>query len=381
MGKKYKKNSNHNYNQKNSSKKVVSNNNGQINSKNQNVKKKKSQNSNIKNKQVKNISNTNIQNSNNKVKLQQNSIKQSLETKIDVNKNNPNADLTETISIKANQNDSMVISNYELDKKLALDEDKKKDIGTIYDRYQTNLSSKNSYGWKILSLVLFLIIIGLIIGLVIIKNEPKNLECVNPNMPNDNQEDPIDNDNNIKKETYLFLGDSIFWQYKTDEFFKDYNIINSGTNGITALETLNVIEENVYKYNPTTIFVLLGTNDLYHGYNSEETLEHLKNLIDKIHSDKPEIKINILSLLPINKTDDPKIVKEANNNKTNEQINEINEQIKKYCDEKNFTYINVHDVLVDDNGDLKLAYTNEGLHITDLGYHQITMQLLKYIEK
>lgn len=402
MGKKSKKNNNHNYNKK----KVVSNNNGQKNSKNNITQNKIVGTQQSKNKQFKNPNN-NIEKSKDKINLNQNSNKQNINIKEQVN---PNADLSNAIKINGDNdkrnnsfvnndlkiknvletskeleindesetNDKLKSNNYS-DKSFVLDESKKKDIGTIYDRYQTNLSTKNGHSWKILSLILFFIIIGLVISIVILTKKEESPECKIPDIPDNIQEKPADEGN--KKETYLFLGDSIFWQYNTDEFFKDYNIINSGTNGITALETLNVIDENVYEYNPTTIFILLGTNDLYQGYNSEETLDHLKNLINKIHSDRPEIKINVLSILPINKTDDSKISKEANNNKTNEQIIEVNRQLQEYCEEKSFTYINMYDVLLDENGNLKLDYTREGLHITDLGYHQITMELLKYIEK
>ena len=38
------------------------------------------------------------------------------------------------------------------------------------------------------------------------------------------------------------------------------------------------------------------------------------------------------------------------------------------------------DKLQDENGQFKLQYTTEGLHITEIGYYHITMELLKYFK-
>ena len=40
----------------------------------------------------------------------------------------------------------------------------------------------------------------------------------------------------------------------------------------------------------------------------------------------------------------------------------------------------MYDELVDKNGNLKLEYTKEGLHMSDDGYKIITKKLKKYVE-
>lgn len=381
MGKKHKNSGNRNYSQK----KVTTKNDRQTKSKNKNIQGKNFESQKAKNQEFKNA---NIKNTKFNSEVKQISNMETKEKSENIqNQNNPNEDLSQTVKMNINQakdispsTNNELETKTDLDKRLVLDEAKKKDIVKIYDRYQEQLNQKSSSGWKILSLILILIVISLAVCIVIMTNKKDDLECKIEDIPNDSKTQ-IDNVNTNKKEKYLFLGDSIFYQYKTYDFFKDYDTINTGVNGITALKTLENVEESVYQYNPTTIFILLGTNDLYYDYTPESTFEHLKNLIDKIHTDKPEIKINVLSILPINKTDDPKVSKEANGNKTNDQINEVNEKLRKYCEEENFNYINIHDILLDENGNLNLAYSYEGLHITDLGYHHITMELLKYFKK
>ncbi len=366
MEKKHKKNNNRNYNKKKVTPKT----------KNKNSKKSKNE---VKsnNKNQKNIKKQNNNKSQNNNKNQnKNSIKQQ----------NFNKDIVKPLNNTNNKNNTVEsINNYDLNKKLILEESKKNDLEKIFDANKNNLVKEKSNVYKELIVVLFLIIIVLT-GILLLTindqghNKSKIDECLVKNSQDNNKDDDVTN-KDPKEETYLFLGDSIFYQYNTGDHFRDYNTINTGVNGITALQTIERVDEGVYQYNPTTIFILLGTNDLYHGYTSEETFEHLTQLIDKIHSDRPEITINVLSILPINKSDNPKVSQEANINKTNEQINEVNKNLRQYCEDNDFTYINVHDLLLDENGELNLAYTYEGLHITELGYHHITMELLKYIEK
>lgn len=315
------------------------------------------------------------------ISLKQNFTSNDVEIQKNLQQKNPNKNLDE--QFKNSEKSAIELSkNTTLDNKLILEENKKNDIEKIFDVNKNKTIAKKTNGSIGLIIFLILVIICLIAILLINMNNPKQGDCQIDECPIENN-NPKDDDknNNSKEETYLFLGDSIFYQYNTGDYFRDYNTINTGVNGITALKTLERLEESVYQYNPTTIFILLGTNDLYYDYTPEETFEHLKQLIDKIHLDKPEITINVLSILPINKSDNPKVSKEANGNKTNEQINQVNDNLYKYCEDNKLNYINVHDLLLDSNNELNLAYSYEGLHITELGYHHITMELLKYMHK
>ena len=57
-----------------------------------------------------------------------------------------------------------------------------------------------------------------------------------------------------------------------------------------------------------------------------------------------------------------------------------NKYLQSYCEENKFEYINIHDTLLDNEDNLKLEYTKEGLHVNDIGYHFITNILLKYFK-
>ena len=57
----------------------------------------------------------------------------------------------------------------------------------------------------------------------------------------------------------------------------------------------------------------------------------------------------------------------------------MNQQIQELCEEYQVTYINLYDKLIDKEGNLKLEYTKEGLHMSDEGYQVITKELKKYL--
>ena len=48
-------------------------------------------------------------------------------------------------------------------------------------------------------------------------------------------------------------------------------------------------------------------------------------------------------------------------------------------DEK-ITYVDLYNKLIDDDGNLNISYTKDGLHISSEGYECITKELMKYIK-
>lgn len=191
------------------------------------------------------------------------------------------------------------------------------------------------------------------------------------------KEEVIKNDENI-----VFLGDSLFEMYNVEEYFEGRHVVNSGISGHKTTDILKNMEKRVYQYNPSDIFLLIGTNDfLDDNISRDDTVLNIGKIVDAIKKNRPSAKINVLSLLPVNKSDDEKISYTMLSSRNNKDINEINDKLKTLCNDKNVTYVDVHSLLEDENGDLNIDYTLEGLHITPEGYKVITKELMKYIPK
>ena len=66
--------------------------------------------------------------------------------------------------------------------------------------------------------------------------------------------------------------------------------------------------------------------------------------------------------------------------RNNEDIQEINQKLKDYCEENKLEYIDLYTLLVDDDGNLSENYTKDGLHMSEEGYEAITDKLHEYID-
>ncbi len=180
-------------------------------------------------------------------------------------------------------------------------------------------------------------------------------------------------------ENIVFLGDSITDYYDLEKYYKDYYVVNSGVSGNIAKDILDDMEERVYKYNPSKVFLVIGTNDIQRNISDKEIVKNIETIIENIKKNRKDTKIYLESIYPINNTDNDKINNEVVGKRTNEEIRKVNQQLKEYCDKEKITYIDMYKKLADDEGNLKIEYTKEGLHISDKGYELITDVIKDYI--
>lgn len=185
----------------------------------------------------------------------------------------------------------------------------------------------------------------------------------------------------VVPENIVFLGDSITHQYDLEKYYgDDLSIVNSGEDGHRTIDVLKNIKKRVYDYNPSKIFILLGTNDIIDGKSETEIVDSIKNIIEKIKEKREKCKIYLESIYPINDTDDKKVNHDMVHDRTNDFIKKTNKKLQEYASKNNITYINMYDKLTDEEGNLNLEYTKEGLHISDKGYEIITKEIKKYLK-
>lgn len=184
----------------------------------------------------------------------------------------------------------------------------------------------------------------------------------------------------VVDENIVFLGDSITDFYDLDKYFSDMPVVNSGVDGNKTYDILDNMKERVYDYNPSKVFILIGTNDITHGKSVDEVVDNIKKIIEQIKENRPYSEIYLESIYPVNDTDDSKIDHNMVNGRKNDVIKEINSKLKDYSINNNVTYIDVYKELSDDDGNLKLDYTKEGLHLSDKGYEVVTKKLKEYLK-
>lgn len=197
---------------------------------------------------------------------------------------------------------------------------------------------------------------------------------------------------NLKKENekieseltteYLFLGDSITDKYKMQKYLLDYPIINSGIGGNTTDDILTDLNKRVFKYKPNKLVLLIGINDLLHNKDTDYVIKNIEKITTKIHEKYPDCTIYVESVYPVNK----KWKEYASEDSTpldvvKEEIKDLNKKIKKLCEEKEYTYINMYKELKNDDDDLISDYTDDGLHPNSKGYEIITEVLIDKVFK
>ena len=186
---------------------------------------------------------------------------------------------------------------------------------------------------------------------------------------------------NVKEnDNFLFLGDSITEFYSLKDFYENLPVVNSGVGGNTTDDILSDMENRVYQYNPTKVFILIGINDMKEGKDSKYIFDNIVKIVNKIKKNRPKTKIYVESIYPINDSEDSKINPSSLINRSNDKIDEINKMLKKKYKKSKVTYIDVNSK-IKKNGQLKLEYTVEGVHLTPLGYINVTRILLPYINE
>lgn len=181
-----------------------------------------------------------------------------------------------------------------------------------------------------------------------------------------------------KQENIVFLGDSITEIYPIDEVFGELPVVKSGVSGYKTTDILERMDSMVYQYNPTKVFLLIGTNDFMFNVDTEmedEVLKNIKEIVSDIQQNRKDTKVYIESIFPVNRTMNLTMILERNN----ETIMNTNSKIKEYCNGKNITYIDMYKELIDNDGNFDEKYTYDGLHPNTLGYAKISHILTKYI--
>ena len=227
--------------------------------------------------------------------------------------------------------------------------------------------------------MVFLLIINCLLLEIFIKNNI-NTNCKEVKTDTSTKSEIKPWEANVKDyDNFVFLGDSITEQYPIEEMYGlNIPIINSGISGFKTTDILKEMDNLVYKYNPSKVFILIGTNDLRYSDDEEDEDEIIKNIeeiVESIQDKRPKAKIYVQSIYPVNKNMKINNTQERNN----EEIKYVNAEVEKYCKKNNITYIDMFDLLTDGNGDFEERYSKDGLHVSTLGYIVITKKLMEYM--
>lgn len=163
------------------------------------------------------------------------------------------------------------------------------------------------------------------------------------------------------KKTLLFAGSSSIKKWNDiDEYFPEYNVINNGFGGSQFSDLIYFYDKLIGKFNPDIIFIYEGDNDIASGKKPSEILKDAKTLLSKIRKDFKNVPVVFISVKPSIKRWE-----------LNRKYIATNKKLAKLCKkENNVWYIDVWDIMLDENGKLQTdIFIQDGLHMNSKGYN------------
>ncbi|WP_051669203.1 GDSL-type esterase/lipase family protein [Carnobacterium jeotgali] len=177
---------------------------------------------------------------------------------------------------------------------------------------------------------------------------------------------PIDSDD------IVMVGDSLTQRGEWMELTQNTNIKNRGIDSDSVAGVLNRIS-TIVKGQPKVVYINIGINDLYRGYDIESVLADYKKIINEIKNESPKTGIYIQSLLPVNNTD-------YNHPMNNEDVQSFNAKIEKIANEEDVTYVNIYSQFANENNELYKEYTKDGVHLSGEGFFKLIDEMSQYID-
>ncbi len=174
----------------------------------------------------------------------------------------------------------------------------------------------------------------------------------------------------MRSDAIVMLGNSITQSCEWSELLENPKIVNRGIAGDMTGGMMVRLEE-ITKYHPAKIFLMIGINDLS-VISKEKIIENYKSIVNQIVEKSPSTKLYLQSILPVNN-------EVRNSGKSNDDILFLNEKIQDIASNYGLVYVNLHPLFVDSEGRLKTNLTQDGIHLDVEGYLIWKKELTKYI--
>ena len=174
----------------------------------------------------------------------------------------------------------------------------------------------------------------------------------------------------------VMLGNSLTNGCEWHELFGMPNVLNRGISGDTTADIAARLE-SIVAGKPAKIFLMSGVNDISHDMTADEVASDIIALMDRIQRETPETRLYVQSLLPINNSFGryKRVIGKE------QVIRDVNSILIAECSKRGIPFIDIHNSMTDNEGNLKVEYTNDGLHLLGRAYIIWRDILLPYIKE
>lgn len=164
-----------------------------------------------------------------------------------------------------------------------------------------------------------------------------------------------------KVKPITLIGHSIFDYWEVSKLNK-YEVNNLGIAGISTKEYIDLIlKRGLIKSLGEKVILFSGTNDIViEGWKQEDTLNWINETVSILKSIKKDIEIYFIEV--------PRVFSRID--KSNEIIIKLNNFLKNNLS-KDIKFIELGEEFQDKFGNLKIEFTNDGLHFNESGYKKL----------
>jgi lysophospholipase L1-like esterase len=172
---------------------------------------------------------------------------------------------------------------------------------------------------------------------------------------------------NLVFQNVVLVGDSITEAFETTKHFPGRRVLNRGIgadvigSGLPSDDRRGVLRRldcSVFGCAPTDVFLMIGVNDLNAGRTVDTMEAGYREILHQIRDRAPAVRVHVESLLPTRGVFA----------KNNAPIVDFNRRLKRLAEEFGYKYLDLHPLFLDDHGELKAAFTADGIHLTEPAY-------------
>lgn len=179
-----------------------------------------------------------------------------------------------------------------------------------------------------------------------------------------------DSKNSFPDDAILLVGSSSVRFWATADAFPDKPIINRGFGGSELSDVIYHFDTVILPYSPRQIFLYAGDNDIGNGKTADRVFADYKQLVEMVRSSFPDTEVVFISIKP----------SMARWEQWPEMV-EANRLVREYSGQHpDLGYADLATPLLDDNGQPKDVYEDDGLHLNGKGYELWQEALAPYVE-
>jgi lysophospholipase L1-like esterase len=178
-----------------------------------------------------------------------------------------------------------------------------------------------------------------------------------------------DRKNAFPENPVLFVGSSSIRLWATANAFPGLPVVNRGFGGSEISDVTHYYDQLIAPYAPARVFLYAGDNDVAGGKPAEQVFEDYKELADRIGRDFPGAELVFISIKP---------------SKARwalwPEMQKANRLVRAYSEQHSqLAYADLASVLLDDSGQPKDVFIEDGLHLNEAGYALWNEAMAQYL--